>query len=396
MFRLVTAVITLVLLPVVAATAQLSGGFGPTGRASISSSSTAWDTDALLGAAARFDSPFAMLDVEGALQRMSRTTRLGTFAVRHQLFTPSRDGLRGVASLEFSRASEPIGEHRLIGTASLVRRHGVGGSWVGLRADRGTTSALRFGSWRQWGERLTVAISSSLRRATVGGTPARYWTEKYVDSTWTDTAGWQRWEWERTFGDSGTVGRTRSWLETEAHLGTVIGRLAIDGAFGWRPALDSARSSGWGRVTGTAAIGRGVALSLGVGSTTHRIPYSRATGTYGFVGLRLAPPALVRPTEIPEITAVPAAFRLEPVGKGEYVARVRLPRARTVELSGDFNGWQPVPLTRQRDAWVVSIALAPGTYRMNLRVDGERWLPPPGTPAVDDEFNGKVGLVVVR
>jgi hypothetical protein len=33
---------------------------------------------------------------------------------------------------------------------------------------------------------------------------------------------------------------------------------------------------------------------------------------------------------------------------------------------------------------------------MNLRVDGDRWTAPPGTPAVADEFNGTVGLVVVR
>ena len=44
----------------------------------------------------------------------------------------------------------------------------------------------------------------------------------------------------------------------------------------------------------------------------------------------------------------------------------------------------------------MTLDLKPGAYRMNLRVDGERWLPPPGTAAVDDEFNGRVGLVVVR
>jgi hypothetical protein len=68
-----------------------------------------------------------------------------------------------------------------------------------------------------------------------------------------------------------------------------------------------------------------------------------------------------------------------------------------VELSGDFNGWQPVKLSREvGDFWVITLDLKPGAYRMNLRVDGERWLPPPGTTAVDDEFNGKVGLVVIR
>jgi hypothetical protein len=33
---------------------------------------------------------------------------------------------------------------------------------------------------------------------------------------------------------------------------------------------------------------------------------------------------------------------------------------------------------------------------MNLRVDGERWIAPPGTATIDDDFNGRVGLVIVR
>jgi 1,4-alpha-glucan branching enzyme len=114
------------------------------------------------------------------------------------------------------------------------------------------------------------------------------------------------------------------------------------------------------------------------------------------LALHLAPAALVRPRETPEITPAASSFTVAPAD-GHYMVRVRLPRARTVELSGDFNGWQPLRLTREVDgSWVIMLDLKPGAHRMNLRVDGERWLPPPGSTAVDDEFNGKVGLVVVR
>ena len=120
------------------------------------------------------------------------------------------------------------------------------------------------------------------------------------------------------------------------------------------------------------------------------------SGRSATFAVRLAPAALVRPRDTPEITPALAAFAVSRAGDACLV-RVRVPHARTVELSGDFNGWQPVRLNREIDgSWTVSLPLKPGAYRMNVRVDGERWLPPPGVPSVDDEFNGKVGLVVVR
>jgi hypothetical protein len=33
---------------------------------------------------------------------------------------------------------------------------------------------------------------------------------------------------------------------------------------------------------------------------------------------------------------------------------------------------------------------------VNIRVNGDAWTAPPGTPSIEDEFNGTVGLVVVQ
>jgi hypothetical protein len=33
---------------------------------------------------------------------------------------------------------------------------------------------------------------------------------------------------------------------------------------------------------------------------------------------------------------------------------------------------------------------------MNVRIDGDQWRAPPGMATVADEFNGTVGIVVVR
>jgi hypothetical protein len=187
-------------------------------------------------------------------------------------------------------------------------------------------------------------------------------------------------------------------MENEATLAWQRGALAFDGLVGWRPSVDSSLGGArWYRGSATIALGRRMALNLGAGRMAQPGPVVRTMGTYARIGIRFTPAALLRPDDRPEITPAAAAFLVDRVRDGEYLIRIRVPHARTVELSGDFNAWQPVRLTRDRDdSWIASLSIAPGTYRMNIRVDGERWTPPPGAAAVDDEFNGKVGLVVIR
>jgi hypothetical protein len=67
-----------------------------------------------------------------------------------------------------------------------------------------------------------------------------------------------------------------------------------------------------------------------------------------------------------------------------------------VELSGDFTGWKAVPLVATPgDAWRISLPIAPGTHQVNIRVNGGRWMVPPGLPPILDEFGGAAGLLVV-
>ena len=75
---------------------------------------------------------------------------------------------------------------------------------------------------------------------------------------------------------------------------------------------------------------------------------------------------------------------------------IRVPSARSVELSGDFNGWHALRLREVRpDVWEATLALSPGTHRVNIRVNGDAWTAPPGLASTNDEFNGTVGLLVV-
>jgi len=66
------------------------------------------------------------------------------------------------------------------------------------------------------------------------------------------------------------------------------------------------------------------------------------------------------------------------------------PDARQVSLAGDFTAWQPAhTLTRSGSGvWTVVVPLDPGVHSYAFVVDGERWVPDPNAPAVDDGFGG--------
>jgi hypothetical protein len=40
--------------------------------------------------------------------------------------------------------------------------------------------------------------------------------------------------------------------------------------------------------------------------------------------------------------------------------------------------------------------IAPGMHRVAIRVNGDEWTPPPGVSTVPDEFQGTVGVIVVK
>jgi hypothetical protein len=78
-----------------------------------------------------------------------------------------------------------------------------------------------------------------------------------------------------------------------------------------------------------------------------------------------------------------------------HLLTVRAPTARTVELMADFTGWEPIRLTRRNGSFVRAVALTSGTHRVVVRIDGGAWMPAANTPAVDDDFGGRVGLLLV-
>jgi len=67
-----------------------------------------------------------------------------------------------------------------------------------------------------------------------------------------------------------------------------------------------------------------------------------------------------------------------------------------VEVAGDFTDWQPVTLRRTSDnMWESVLHIPSGVHRVNVRIDGGKWIAPVGTARAEDEFGGDVGIVAV-
>ena len=72
------------------------------------------------------------------------------------------------------------------------------------------------------------------------------------------------------------------------------------------------------------------------------------------------------------------------------------PRAKLVELVGDFYHWRPFPMTRSADGWwLAQVELAHGHHQYRFIVDGQPTLDPHATGTVFDENNERVSLVAV-
>jgi hypothetical protein len=77
--------------------------------------------------------------------------------------------------------------------------------------------------------------------------------------------------------------------------------------------------------------------------------------------------------------------------------RAWAPGATVVEVMADFVDWIPVPLIRQANGeWRGYYRIPPGLHRVNLRLDGTDLDAPVNWQLADDEFLGKVALVLVR
>jgi hypothetical protein len=274
---------------------------------------------------------------------------------------------------------------------------------------------VSLGAWGSAGALLTSVVVRGASAYVPGraSTLRPYFRDNYDTNRVTRVV-----EHSRTYGytgDPGVPGGERPVGDVDARVAWGRGRLALAGGVGvsllaWR--VDSARLAArgprgsWASLDAVLRLGGPAALVIGVARRWHDddVAAALAAGDAAFargartasVGLRLSPEVFARPALAPVARPAAAAFALRPAGPGRWALRVRVASARAVELSGELTAWQPVAMRRvDADTWETVVAARPGSYRLSVRVDGGAWTAPPGLAAVDDDFGGSAGIVVV-
>ena len=295
-------------------------------------------------------------------------------SVGASLFTPSAGAfsaelagtLGGSAHQDGARTSAVIGMGRLHLDATS------GGAWAG--AGGGSTSdGLR---------------SRSVREGEIG----LWYASGPVDATLTA---------QPTVVDD-SIRYTDMTAEGQWRVGMLdLGAVAVKRAGSRLPSFTQ-NPSVWGSVSAAAWLLPRVALLASAG--TYPVDYTQGFpgGVFASVGVRISLTRAAR--------TIPSRLTLEPVASaasvselelqgsagGRRILRLKVPGARTVEVTGDFTGWAPHMLSRQAGGWYsLDMPLSPGTYQMNVRINGGKWLPPPSLTTVTDEFGGLTAVLIV-
>jgi len=356
----------------------------------------------------RFDHPSLALDARwtalgGDGQRLDG---FGELAATY--FSPTRAGLQlslaGFGSRTLLVDSFPVS--RIGADARLSYRLGSSGAWIGREVARDNRSTpgspvphYSVGAWRQWRSVIvTVSLSSFGSQEGARAATTRQIVRPALSGPLAPTDTGRNFQSLDTITvvDSGNAGRQHDWRDAELGLHWSAGRLALDGIFGTRYAATNQPNETWASVQSAVALAPTIALIASAGVRPSSAAYGIGRSRFMELGARVSPGALRRPRLPGGVRPTAAAFQVDDDHGGRRL-RVRVPSARSVELAGDFTNWQPIALKQDdTDEWEVTLPIAPGVHRLAIRVDGDRWTTPPGVVTVADEFQGTVGVIVVR
>lgn len=153
-------------------------------------------------------------------------------------------------------------------------------------------------------------------------------------------------------------------------------------------------------------LGRTATLVLGGGRFAADLVRGNIAGHYLTAALRIATPAMHRAPRLPlprydslatSATLVAAAL-MDVRCDAQHTCTLvfHAADATAVNVMGDFTDWLPVNLAeRKGDEWSITLPIAPGRHRLNVRVNGGAWGIPAGVTPAEDDFQGLVGTIVV-
>jgi hypothetical protein len=187
----------------------------------------------------------------------------------------------------------------------------------------------------------------------------------------------------------------RAWRELRGRISWGSGPMALQLAGG---ATSGSVRSRWVQVTAARWLTPGIALLAAAGNPPIPVVEVRRPTALVTLGLRIAVgrSGATRATA-PHEGGGQREFQVLPSGDQVRSVRVRVPGARSVELTADFVEWHVVELLAMgNDMWATSLPITQGIHYVSLRVNGGPWEAPPGLPRVTDDFGGSTGLLHVH
>lgn len=309
----------------------------------------------------------------------------GTWAAQGSLggavYSPSLGPLRGEFDVDAAGSDRQDGTQtgQLEGFARVDLTRAAWGAWLGGGAGR---------AWDGFSGHSLVLADAGIwlgRHALTANLSA---TPTAIDDSiqYTDFEAAARW--------------ARARLELRASLGARAGH-----------ALAAAsRGRTWGSAGALYWVGPRIGISADAGLYPPDIAQGFPNGRYVSLGVRLSVHPMWRSriptssgTDLSEQSGAASAdagmiegFDVEGAGTQRTI-RVHAPHARLVEFASDVTNWSPVALSRDRAGWWTgTFTVAPGIHQVSLRVDGQKWVVPPGLVSVTDEFGVTAGVWDVR
>ena len=395
--RLTSIAVPIVLCFSIRAQAQITGALDVGGGLG-QSVPGAWLRESMVAPSLRLFNRSGFLHLDADLVERGGELSLRRERAAGAVSTPTLGALRLTLAADYTHdlRAETAARGDFTATTALSARWGATGVRTAVGRQPDSDLRLELGGWRAW-RGVIVSVTAGNQLAGVDAPWSRIRTISIPDSVFNDTTGqWNHFQGKRTFTESGIARRLRGRADMEGRVDWSMGRFTMTAAMSARAAADSARTMVWGRMIAATQMNPRLSLTVGAGTQPLGLDARRAS-RFATIGVRLSPAAFLRPPPAPGVRTTATAFATAHAEDGAIRFTVRAPNARTVELSGDFTGWAPVALREvSPDVWQVTIGVAPGTHRINLRIDGDSWTAPPGLPAVEDEFNGRVGLFIVR
>jgi hypothetical protein len=380
----------LILIPAFARAQTVSSSLG-VGIATGSALAGPAPSALLLQPALRWDRPRAAVDAQGSWLAAPGSRVDGDASLQGQYFSPVFRGLRlelGATARHNGGPDVVESSNGLQGDARVSFAFGAGGVWLGgsQLASRSATlpshvQAFAAGSWRRIGGAIFSASFTTSSYSTSSQNPL-------------DSVGAGLPSGDTTSRHESATTAPGQYADLQSSVYWSRGPFALDALLGTRVSSSYGQRVTWGRAQASWAFGNELALVAAGGTRAPEPSVGRIGGSFASLGVRLASAQWIAHA-LHGARSSASAFGVR-INGPMRVIYVRAPAARTVELMADFTDWQTVSMRRAaNDEWEIAMRIAPGSHRLNIRVDGGEWTAPPGAGTARDEFNGVVGLVVV-